>query len=201
MKKQLLALLALGVILSFKSTETEKGLARANKTNNKVIFFYSEPTAEYETQFTFRNSIENINCKSTQEIINEALKSANTESANQNRLYDAIIIGKSERDIAITFKNKGKDENSIARVSKTEGKYVFIECEPIGEYEMVDKHKPTTFGGNFLNALAASEGGKKTCPSLQDKIETLIKKSEKAKKPYDGIMYGSGSNDLSIKFK
>jgi len=188
MKKQSIKALLLGALvlltLAFTSQKqsNDKSLAQVNKTNNKYIFFYSEPVAEYEIAFTFVNTIENINSLSPQEMFNESIKNANIESANHSKFYDAIIIGNSDRDMAISFKTKGKDD-SIAKVKKIEGILIFAECEPITLYEIVEKHNVSGMG------------------SHEKKINKLIKRSESSKKPFDAIIYGSSKNDLSIKFK
>jgi hypothetical protein len=166
-------------------------LARVNKTNNKLIFYMNEPLMDYEVAFTFKNVIEDINCKSPQMIIDETIKNANIEAAAQGKIYDAIIIGTSDRDIAITWKDKSKD-NSIARVKKMEGKLYFVECEPISNYEVVGKYNVSGIAQAILLG---------TCPSHTEKINKLIRKAEKDKLDFDGVIYGSSKNDLVIKFK
>lgn len=179
------------VIFSFRQTQTDYALGRTNKTNNKLVFYHNEPINEYEVAFTFKNSIENFNCLSPQELIAESIKNANVEAANQGRIYDALIIGTSDRDMAITWKDKSKD-NAIARVKKNEGKLVFIECEPLTNYDIVGKYNISGVGQQLLLG---------TCPSHQEKVDKLIKKAGKDKSGFDGVIYGSSKNDLAIKFK
>jgi hypothetical protein len=185
----------LTTIFSFRtiSNQTQKdfALARVNKTNNKLAFFWNEPISEYDVAFTFKNSIENFNCKSPQEVIDASIKNANIEAAQQGRIYDAIILGTSDRDIAITWKDKTKD-NAICRVKRNEGKYVFIECEPIADYNIAGKYNIAGVGQQILLG---------TCPGHQEKCDKIIKKANKDKLDFDGVMYGSSKNDLAIKFK
>lgn len=176
---------------SFRQTQTDYALARANKTNNKLVFFGSEPINEYEVVFTFNNSIENFNCKSPQQVIDASVTNANIESAQQGRIYDAIVLGTADRDMAITWKHKSKD-NAICRVKRNEGKYVYIECEPLASFDIVGKYNISGVGQQILLG---------TCPGHQEKIDKLIKKSNKDRLNYDGVMYGSTKNDLAIKFK
>jgi hypothetical protein len=177
--------------MSFSTIQNDYSLGRVNKTNNKLVFFWNEPINDYDISFTFKNSIENFHCKSPQQLIDASLTNANSEAAVQGRLYDALVFSKSDRDMAIIWKDKAKD-NAIARVKKTDGKLVFIECEPINDYEIVGKYDVSGVGQQLLIG---------TCPTHNQKIDKLIKKSEKDKLDYDAIMYGSSKHDLAVKFK
>jgi hypothetical protein len=187
MKKSILAIAILFNLVSYGQTDQ----ARVSKVNNKLVFFYNEPINDYETAFTFKNGIQNINCLNPEQISIESIKNANLEAANQGRIYDAIIYTNgADRDMAITWKDKSKD-NAIARVKKIEGKLLFVQCEPLVNYDIASKYNVS---GGVQKLLLG------TCPTLQDKIDKLIKKANKDK-AFDGVMYGSSTNDLAIKFK
>jgi hypothetical protein len=183
-----IAILCTGLItLSFRQTETDFGLARVGKIYNKLVFLWSEPVHEYESAFTFQNSIVNYDCLSPEQIMTETIKNANAEAANQGKIYDAIIcVNGSPRDMAITWKDKTLD-NTIARVQRMEGKFVFVQCEPLSSYDVTYK------------CNVAGRG--RTCPTHQQKLDKLIKKAYRNQPNFDGIMYGSSLNDLAIKFK
>ena len=194
MKKIIFTLFIVATIiatLSFRQTQTDYALARSNKTNNKLAFFWNDPINEFEVAFTFNNQIENFDCKSPQQLIDASITNANAEAAQQGKIYDAIIIGTSDRDMAITWKDKSKD-NAICRVKRNEGKYVFIECEPMANYDIVGKYNVSGVGQQILFG---------TCPGHQEKVDKLIKKAGKDKLDFDGVMYGSSKNDLAINFK
>lgn len=179
--------------LSFSTTfaQTDYSLARVEKQNNKLVFYLNEPINEYELAFTFENKIENLNCLTPAEIIANTIKNANIEAANQSKLYDAIIISPAGRDMAIIWKDKSKD-NAIARVKRVEGKYIFIQCEPIVNYNMIGKYNVTGAGQQLLLG---------TCPTFQEKLSKLIKKANKENEDFDGIIWGSDIFNQSIKFK
>ena len=179
------------LILSFRQNSTDYALARTNKTNNKLVFFWNEPINEYEVAFTFLNNIENFNCKSPQQLVDSSIKNANYEAVQQGRNYDAIIFGTSDRDLAIIWKDKSKD-NALCRVKRNEGKYIFVECEPFANYDIVGKF---SISGVVQQLLIG------TCPEHQANIDKLIKKAVKENIEFDGVMYGSTKNDLVIKFK
>jgi len=173
--------------LSFQSDQSDNSLARVNKTSNKLVFFWNEPINEYEIAFTFINLIVNYNCLSPQQVIDASIQNANLEAANQSRIYDAIILGSSERDMAVIWKDKTKD-NAITRVKKNEGKLVFIECEPLTNYDITGKYD--------ISGISS-----RNCPTHQEKVDKLISKATKDKLNFDGVIYSSSKNDLAIKFK
>jgi hypothetical protein len=194
MKKIILGLVIISSMLltfSFRQTQTDYALGRANKTGNKLVFFWNDPINQYEVAFTFKNSIVNFNCKSPQQVIDASIQNANLEAANQGRIYDALVLGTSDRDMAINWKDKSND-NAIARVNKNEGKLVFIECEPLANYDIAGKYNISGAGQQILLG---------SCPTHQQKVDKLIKKAGKDKLGFDGVMYGSSKNDLAIKFK
>jgi hypothetical protein len=179
------------IVSAFHMPEKDCALARAPKVNNRLVFYHNTPESDYEVAFTFSNNIPNFVCNNSEGNINESLANANTESANQGRLYDALIIGEgTDRDVAITWKDKTKD-NSTARVNKTEGKYVFVGCEPICDYEVVFKKDVSRPGQRLAFG---------TCPTDDQIISDLMKGADKKKIEYDAIMITNSKNDLVIKF-
>lgn len=191
MKKTKLISLVLVCVtaLSFTKQQTDNSLARVTKVNNKLVFSHNEPISEYEQSFTFENKIPL--CKNLKETMAISVQNANQEAGNQSRTYDAIIITNGVRDIAILWKDKEKD-NAIARVSRSEGKYVFEGCEPLTNYDVAGKHDVS----GALQQLALG-----TCPTQSDKISKLIRRAEKSKQIFDAVIYGMGEVDLAIKFK
>src|SRR5258706_7743317 len=113
--KLLLAIFLLSVIglsSNAQSSSADNTLARVIKVNNKPIFYWNEPINDYDVAFKFLDTagLKKASCMSFQEIADAALKNANVEATNQEKTYDAIIIGQgTQRDMAITFKDKSKD--------------------------------------------------------------------------------------------
>lgn len=187
--KKIIILFSLAIVIT--SCHTSKSvvihnetsaLGRVNRSNGKIIFFYSEPVNSYEVAFTFVNSIPDIDCKTTKEIINATITNASLESGMQNKLFDGIIIGDNHRDVAITFADKTKD-NAVARMNLQNGKYVFVECEPLSDYVILTKKEVSSSLGN--------------CLSMQHKIDKLL---TKAKSKADAVMFSSTKYDQVIKF-
>lgn len=188
MKPQLtFYLIFIGVSLLIEPTKgqtiTEHNIARVSKVNNKLVFLFSEPIGEYDVVFTFENNIPNYLCANPSQVVIASISNANQESGNQNKLYDAIIVSNgSPRDMAIVWKHKEQD-NSLARVKTIEARPVFVECEPIGGYEVLGKYVL------------------KKCVGMQRSIDQLIKKSRKEKGDRVAVFYGSTKYDLVIRLK
>lgn len=184
--KYILMLLALCTLLS---EDKDYALAKAPKLNNKLVFYHNEPVEEYEVVFTFENIIPNVVCNNAQQNSDVSLRNANSEAANQGRLFDAIIVGaNTNRDIAITWKDKSKD-NSVARVSRVEGVYLFVGCEPINNYEVVFK-KDVSSTGVMLGM----------CLDDNKMAANLMKAAAKKKIEFDAVLIGNSKNDMVIKF-
>ena len=185
-------LAALILVGSSFQTATDHSLARANRINGKWVFYHCEPVSNYEIAFTFKNIIHNYNCNTIERNIDETLKNANQEAGLQNKLYDAIITGTADRDLAVVFTDKTKD-NSTARVKKEDGKYIFLSCEPLTEYAILKK---VDVSGEVKMMML---GGK--CPTQQEKIDKLLKQGDKKKSACDAVIRGDSKYDLLIKFK
>lgn len=88
-------------------------------------------------------------------------------------------------------KSSGFDaDKGLARVEKKSGKYIFLECEPLAEYDVAFDVKAST-GGAW---------------QLSDYAETALKRATKIadneKKSFDGIIIKGGQKaDIAVKFK
>lgn len=77
---------------------------------------------------------------------------------------------------------------SLARVSKVSGKWVFMRCEPIQDYDVVFDVAPW--------------GSGKTPEDIANLIVTdAIKVGKKKKIEFDAVVIGSTKRDIAIKFK
>ena len=85
--------------------------------------------------------------------------------------------------------NETKDY-SLARVSKMSGKYVFMQSEPINDYDVVYELKGVAFS-DFESPTEIADFVLKRARKMEDKEQ----------KPYDAVIVGSNKVDLAIKFK
>jgi len=81
---------------------------------------------------------------------------------------------------------------SLAKVNKVSGKYIFLNCEPVNEYEVVYEVKAVPLTTGQVSTL--------------DKISNFVlKKAFKMKKKegedFDALIIGTSKFDLAIRFK
>ena len=86
------------------------------------------------------------------------------------------------------------DNKLMCRVNKIQGKEVYVMCEPVREYDVVDK----------VNSTVAQLLG--VAPTLSNMVNTLVDKAvnkeQKGKvKPFDAIVTTDGNNAILIKFR
>lgn len=97
----------------------------------------------------------------------------------------AIFAFKSE-----TKSNQTEKDYSLARVSKVSGKYIFLNCEPIQDYDVVYELSGFTLGHfNSPNEI------------VNYVVKIAKKREDKEGKEYDALIIGSSKYDLAIKFK
>ena len=95
--------------------------------------------------------------------------------------------------LLISFNSFSQKDNSLAKVQKLSGRYVFINCEPVSEYEVAFEFK--AFALNTGNIA----GPTKLASFCMSKA---IKESKKlGGKEFDAIVVGQQKYDIAIKFK
>ena len=85
-----------------------------------------------------------------------------------------------------------KIDKSLARVQKVSGKYVFLNCEPINEYEVVYEVKAVPLSANSVSS---------TYKISNFVLNKAFKMEKKQGKDFDAVIIGTSKYDLAIKFK
>jgi len=93
--------------------------------------------------------------------------------------------------ISFSFLPKESSNKSLATVQKQQGKYVFLFCEPVAEYEIVDQWVCTVnlSGGSILQDNA------------DELLKDAFKRAKKKGYEFDAVISGSAAKDLAVKFK
>lgn len=86
------------------------------------------------------------------------------------------------------FSFKLEKDTSLARVHKTKGKLVFLDCEPVHEYDVVFEFKFKVYTGSFEEYRTRG-------------IDAADKYAAKESLNYDAIIVGNTKKDIAIKFK
>ena len=89
------------------------------------------------------------------------------------------------------FSQNGFDA-SLAKVSKVSGKYIFLNCEPANEYEVVYEVKAVPWRAAQVSSL--------------DKITNFVlkrafKMKDEIGKDFDALLIGTSKFDLAVRFK
>jgi hypothetical protein len=156
-------------------------LAKVNRVEGKYIFYLNEPVSDYDIVFTFKTDLQTT-CQTISGLVSSIMRAANYEAGAQGRPYDAIIIGNTERDLAIKFKDTSKD-NSLAKPIIFSNKQFFVFSEPGFQYTLVDRVK--VFRANQLTNECRSVS--KMLEEIMKDVEKLEKKGKKVK----GIIVGN----------
>ena len=90
---------------------------------------------------------------------------------------------------AFTYsKQQTEKDYGLARVTKASGKWIFIRCEPVNDYDVAFEVSPW--------------GSPKNPEEIANLLVTdAIKVGKKKKIDFDGIVIGSAKKDIAIKFK
>ncbi|MBW8050773.1 MAG: hypothetical protein FVQ77_10655 [Cytophagales bacterium] len=90
--------------------------------------------------------------------------------------------------LAFSSVQDSKDK-SLARVQKMSGKYVFINAEPVQEYDVTFELKIVAMGFDSPDDMSSKV------------MKKALKIAEKKNIDFDGVVLGSGKIDVAIKFK
>ena len=168
------------VLLSF-STNEDNDLCTANKYNGKYIFWMCDPIAPYDEVFSVKTIINTCTKQTAQSesISKEAIVQASISKID----FDAVIVGTTEWDVAIKFKDSSLDK-SLAKVRRINGVPVFIDCNPKNKY--IQKKR----------ALKYRKNGQ-TCFTSVKLAETLTKRGSKG----DALFIGDDQIHWWVEFQ
>ena len=118
----------------------EKSVARVQKNNGIYVFCDNEPISDYE----ILDRVKSNTSWSGQynEIRNKLIKKAVKSFPNNDGVVISMAKGSTDKAIVIKFKDgQAKDDLALTRVNKVSGVYVFTDCEPVNDYEVLDRVK------------------------------------------------------------
>ncbi|MBP5503537.1 MAG: hypothetical protein J6Y24_12185 [Bacteroidales bacterium] len=185
-------LAALTLLMSFSLTsfaqQYDKGIVRVQKNNGIYAFCDNEPISDYEILDRVKSNISWSG--QFNEIRNKLIKKAVKDYPNADAVVISMAKGSTDKAIVIKFKDgQEKDNLGLARANKVNGLYVFTDCEPVNEYEIVDRE-------------GAAIGWSSEYQAVRDK---LVKKAVKDVPDAAGVIltFSTGGIDRAavIKFK
>lgn len=171
----LFALILSITLLSHTSYNDDKDLCKVNKYSGKYVFWMCEPIVEYEEVFSVNASVSACETQTSQS--ENVVKEAIVQSSLSKIEFDAVIVGNTERDVAIKFKESTEDK-SIGKIKRINGVSVFIDCTPHSKYTREKRVKK-------FRAVSTMTGN--VCSMSYKVAEKITKKGAKA----DALLIGN----------
>ena len=185
--KLLILTVLLSISVSTFAQQNDKSLVKVRQYDGIYVFCDNEPVSEYEI-------IDRMTIKLAWSGHYTEIRKRFIKEAKSYPLAQAIVLNDGGRAIAIKFKNS-KDENiDIARASKENGVYIFTDCTPLSEYEVLGEKK-------VASTARAAMGMSVSYTTVKTK---LTKKAVKEHPDASGILldFGGMSDKTEIiKFK
>ena len=197
MKNLILICLALMLSEVTFSQQDNNQLGRVNKIQGKEIYVMCEPVRDYDVVDKVNSVAEQLIGVSPtiSNMVNTMVDKAVTkEQKGKVQPFDAIITSDGDNAILIKFKEGNQEKKGIARVTKMLGKEVYIMCEPLKDYETVDK-----VNSAFAQVLGVS-------PTIENMVKTMVDKAVNKESKgkvgnFDAVLTTDGDNAILIKFK
>lgn len=194
--RTILLLILLSAFINVANSQENKQLAKVNKQQGKEIYVMCEPERAYDVVSTVNSTVSQLlGEKPTIKNMLEALlnKSVSRELKGKLNPFDALITTDGNNGTLVKFKDGNEELKGIGRITKLQGKEVYVLCEPIREYDVVEK----------VNSIFTQLLGKS---SIDDLINELVIKSvDKEKKgkisSFDALITPDGDIAILVKFK
>ncbi|MEM9984998.1 MAG: hypothetical protein AAF804_07860, partial [Bacteroidota bacterium] len=160
MRKQFIVLLLLSIIGAVTCLgQADEGLARVYKINGKEAYILSEPLRSYEVVFDVGTGLKAASIL-TAGLVNEGVsakaaqfvRKIQEEAEAQGIEYDAVIYASGKSAAAITFTDDNKDQAGLARVKEIDGVEIYIQSEPLKEYEILTTSRGGIKAKSYLTA-------------------------------------------------
>lgn len=184
-----LAALTLLVSISLTSfaQQNDKSLVKVRQYDGIYVFCDNEPVSEYEI-------IDRMQIKLAWSGHYTEIRKRFVKEAKSYPLAQAIVLNDGGRAIAIKFKNSDDENLNLARATKENGVYIFTDCDPLSEYEVLGEKK-------VASTARAAMGMSVSYTTVKEK---LTKKAVKENPDASGILldFGGMSDKTEIiKFK
>lgn len=189
-----LALMFSGVVFS---QQDNKQLGRVNKIQGKEVYVMCEPVRDYDVVGKVNSAVSQLLgvTPTISNMVNTMVdKAVNKERKGKVQPFDAIITSDGDNAILIKFKEGNLEQKGIGRITKIQGKEVYIMCEPLRDYEIVDK-----VNSAFAQLLGVS-------PTIENMVKVMVDKAVNRELKgkighFDAVVTSDGDNAILIKFK
>lgn len=197
MKSLLFVFIAFGVSLSALSQTETKQICRVNKIQGKEVYVLCEPLRDYDVVDKVNSTMSQMlgTSPTIKNMVNTMVeKAVNKEAKGKVGAFDAIITSDGDVAILVKFKEGNIEQKGLARVQKLQSKEAYIMCEPLRDYDTVDKVNST-----LDQVLGVS-------PTINNMVNSMVEKAvnreEKGKiGTFDAVITSDGDVSILVKFK
>lgn len=197
MKSLFFALIALTVSFSSMAQTDTKQLCRVSKIQGKEVYVMCEPLRDYEVVAKVNSTVSQLlgNSPTIQNMVNTMVeKAVNKETKGKVGAFDAIITSDGDVALLVKFKEGNTEQKGLARVNKIQGKETYIMCEPLRDYDTVDKVNST------LDQVLGVD------PTIQNMVNSMVEKAVNKEQKgkvgnFDAIITSDGDVSILVKFK
>lgn len=196
MKKLLSAcLLACITLTAFAPAKEEKEMARVRKVNGVEAYILCEPVRSYEVIVDAGTGVK-AESLLTGGLINKSISGRVEQFVRnimkQNAKIDAVVYSSGKRIAGIKFTDDDKKNSGLGRVSKVMGYPVYVMCEPLSDYEVINNK-----GGGIKWKSLVTAGIVNN--SIEEDVQQIVKKLQS--RAADGILIDGGSTGSAIMFE
>lgn len=191
----LLATTMLMALTTF-AQDSNQLLARVRRIDGVEAYILCEPVRDYTTLVDAGTGLKTeslltggIVNKSIADRVEQFIRKITKENAR----VDAVIYSAGKRIVGVQFTDKATPETKeIGRVSKVEGYPVFVMCEPLVNYSVINSK-----GGGIKWKSLFTAGIVNN--SIEDDVEQMVKKLQT--RAADAILFDGGKGASAIMFK
>ncbi|TAE24004.1 MAG: hypothetical protein EAZ91_21085 [Cytophagales bacterium] len=172
-------------------------LARVKKVNGLEVYIMSEPLSDYEAVVDVNTGLK-AESLLTAGLINKSISGRVEQFVNrvkkENANVDAVVYSSGRRIVGIKFaSNALAKDKGIGRVSKMKGMPVFVMCEPVDGYEVLQSKGGGIKWKSYISAGVINN-------TIEEDVEIIVKKLMSVR-GVEGSYFDGTKEGEAIRFK
>jgi hypothetical protein len=196
MRTVYLTVVAMMLALTTFAQNQDQLLARVRRVDGVEAYILCEPVRDYTTLVDAGTGLKaeslltgGIVNKSIAERVEQFIR----KITKQNARVDAVIYSAGKRIVGVQFTDQATPQTKeIGRVSKVNGYPVFVMCEPLTNYSVINSRGPSIKWKSLFTAGIVNN-------SIEDDVEQMVKKLQS--RAADAMLFDGGKGASAIMFK
>ncbi|MGN6246768.1 MAG: hypothetical protein ACTHNG_00345 [Ginsengibacter sp.] len=196
MRTVYLTVVAMMLALTTFAQNQDKLLARVRRIDGVEAYILCEPVRDYTTLVDAGTGLK-AESLLTGGIVNKSIADRVEQFirkiTKQNARVDAVIYSAGKRIVGVQFTDQATPQTKeIARVSKVNGYPVFVMCEPLTNYSVINSIGSGIKWKSLFTAGLVNN-------SIEDDVDQMVKKLQS--RAADGMLFDGGKGGSAIMFK